>query len=165
MNGLLNCINNARLASSSIPLEILDKTGLIKYCQMLQEFVVRLQAGREFSECTTWSSNDGMVNQDKCEETHGEVCNGIFPGDTLVPDERESQSQFEDVKKSRMKVCHRTKACEFLNSHKRKKLCSFCRTKHEKGFMYCPSYGTICDFCQKLNHSHRACWYKYPNFN
>ena len=31
--------------------------------------------------------------------------------------------------------------------------------------MYCPSYGTSWDFCQKLNHSHRACWYKYPNFN
>ena len=133
INGFLNSINNGRLASSSIPLEILDKTGLIKYCQMLQEFVVRLQAGREFSECTTWSRNDGMENQDKCKQTHREVCN----------------RRYSDLNTASGRI----EANGFLGLSKSKILCSFCRTKHKKGFMYCPSYGTCCDFCQKLNHS------------
>ena len=36
--------DNVKLTSWSIPLEILDKAALVQYCQMLKEFVVRLQA-------------------------------------------------------------------------------------------------------------------------
>ena len=49
-------------------------------------------------------------------------------------------------------------------SDKKLRICSFCRQRHKLGYSYCPAYGTVCNYCRKLNHHRKACWNLYPEF-
>ena len=147
--------DNAKSLNGVICLEMLDKPALIAHCKMLENFVLRLQS-ENLSKYVEWSGKNGTSRQvesfGRFEETSvGRSCDKDFS---------------QHFAKSMTKDFGRTQNSELLNLQKRKwKFCTFCRQRHERGYLNCPSYGSCCEFCGKFNHDQRACWLKYPKFN
>ena len=124
--------DNAKSLNGVICLEMLDKPALIAHCKMLENFVLRLQS-ENLSKYAEWSGKNGTSRQVESFGRFEETSVGRSSDKDLT----------QHFAKSTTKAFGRTQNSELLNLQKRKwKFCTFCRQRHERGYLNCPSYGS-----------------------